>query len=264
MEQFSGKIAIVTGGASGIGKSIAEHLVRYGATVIAADLQFKDTESSTDKLEKCYLDVTDAEAVRQLVENVVARHGRLDYIFNNAGFAIGSEVRDMNVEQWQRIIAVNLQGVINGVMAAYPQMIKQQSGHIVNTASLAGLIYQPVINAYSTTKHAVVAHSMGLRLEAQQFGVKVTALCPGYIKTNIYNAAVSNNVANDAFLKLIPFPMLELDPTVEKMLAGVAKNKALVVLPAYGKIVYALHRISPALANLLSKKSLGDWRKVRN
>lgn len=265
MEEFRGKIAIVTGAASGIGKSITDHLIRYGATVYATDIQFRGAESDEGILKKIYLDVTDAVAVQRVVNRVLTEQGRLNYIFNNAGFAVTSEIRDMTVEQWRDIFNLNVMGVVNGVMAAYPAMIRQHTGHIVNTASLAGVTYTPSLVAYSSTKHAVVALSMGLRAEGAKFGVKVTALCPGFIRTNIYDAAVKNNISTEAVMETIkPLGLLEVDDTVEKMLKGVAKNKALVVLPAYGKIMWYITRFSPALANLLGKPALKRFRQKRS
>lgn len=264
MEEFRGKIAIVTGAGSGVGKSITEHLVRYGATVYATDIAFRNAESDEGLVKKLYLDATDAVAVQRLVNRVVSEQGRLNYMFNNAGFAVASEIRDMTVEQWRDIFNLNVMGVVNGVMAAYPVMIRQHTGHIVNTASLAGVTYSPSLTAYSSTKHAVVSLSLGLRMEAAKFGVKVTALCPGFIKTNIYSSAVKNKVSTDGLLEVIkPFGLLELDPTVEKLLQGVAKNKALVVLPAYGKVLWFLTRLSPTMMTFLGRSAINNFRKQR-
>lgn len=264
MEQFNQKIALITGAASGIGKSIAEHLVRYGATVYATDIKFKDNASDEDKLKKLYLDATSAGAVQAMVDRVVAEQGRLDYIFNNAGFAISSEVRDMTVQQWHDIFNLNFFGVVNGVNAAYPVMIRQGSGHIVNTASLAGITYNSVLTAYSATKHAVVALSMGMRPEAATFGVKVTAFCPGFIKTGIYDAAINNRVSKENSMTMVNrLGLLELDPTVEKLLEGVVKNKALVVLPAYGKVMWWLTRLNPRVSFVINRQTLADFRKHR-
>src|SRR5207248_6593438 len=113
------------------------------------------------------------------------RHGRLDLMVNNAGIGIGGETRELLLAHWDRIIDVNLRGVVHGVHAAYPVMIEQGSGHIVNTASLAGLLPSPGATPYAMTKHAVVGLSLSLRGEAAAYGVRVTAVCPGVVETPI-------------------------------------------------------------------------------
>ena len=125
------------------------------------------------------VDVTDAVAVQRLVDGTVAREGRLDLLFNNAGIAVFADARDTSLEDWNRLIDVNLRGVVHGVAAAYPLMVRQGSGHIVNTASAAGLLPSPANIAYAATKHAVVGLSLTLRAEAVHHGVGVSVICPG-------------------------------------------------------------------------------------
>ena len=141
---FAGKVAVITGGGSGIGAAMAAELRRQGATVVTADVKGGDVE----------LDVRDRAAVEAAVERVITDHGRLDLLFNNAGISMGGETHRMDPSYFDRIIDVNLRGVVNGVMAAYPRMVEQGHGHIVNTASMAGLAGTPMVAAYSMTKHA--------------------------------------------------------------------------------------------------------------
>src|ERR1043166_5903592 len=131
-----GRIAIITGAASGIGRALARQ--GAGAAPPAA------------------LDVRDAAAVAALVRSTYDSHGRLDVMVNNAGIAIGGEAYELLLAHWDRAIDVNLRGVVHGVQAVYPLMVRQRSGHIVNTASLAGLLPAPGATAYAMTKHAVV------------------------------------------------------------------------------------------------------------
>lgn len=132
------------------------------------------------------LDVTDAAQVEAIVHNVHKKHGRLDYMFNNAGIAMYGELFDMSMEHWERIVSVNLWSVIHGTQAAYPLMKKQGFGHIANTASVAGLGPSPIAAAYATTKHAIVGLTTSLHYEAAAFGVKVSALCPTFVNTPIF------------------------------------------------------------------------------
>ncbi len=164
MDAFKDKVAIVTGGASGIGRELCRQLGGHGATVIVADVNREGAEeaassiagSTAGRTRAALLDVTDAEEVRKLIQDTAAEFGRLDYMFNNAGIASGGEMRDMDWEHWRRMLDINLMGVIYGARAAYSVMVEQGFGHIVNTASGAGLF--PIANStpYVTTKHGVV------------------------------------------------------------------------------------------------------------
>src|ERR1700753_4478578 len=131
------------------------------------------------------LDVTDPAAVASAVDGVVARAGRLDLMFNNAGIAWGGDTELLTLDQWNAIIDINIRGVVHGVTAAYPVMLKQGHGHIVNTASMAGLTAAGQITSYVTTKHAIVGLSLALRSEAVARGVGVLAVCPGAVETPI-------------------------------------------------------------------------------
>src|SRR5258706_9836070 len=166
MSVFNGKVAIITGGASGIGRALGEALAREGAEVVLADLRGERALEVAAEIVKAggrargaALDVCDAAAFAALVAATVAESGRLDYLFNNAGIAISGEARDMTLDDWNRVLAVNLHGVVHGVAAAYPVMIAQKSGHIVNTASLAGRAAHPRRGAFPAGKHAGVGVS---------------------------------------------------------------------------------------------------------
>lgn len=193
--EASRRTAIVTGGASGIGRSLAEELCRRGAPVTVADVDGSLLEETVGELrsrrylaEGARLDVTEFEAVKEVVEDAVRAHGRLDYTFNNAGIVIAGETQDFSHDDWQRVIDTNPYGVVHGVMAAYPLMVEQRSGHIVNTVSLAGLVPATGEISYTTSKYGVVGLSNALRAEAAHYGVKVGAVCPGFIRTPIYES----------------------------------------------------------------------------
>nr|BFE29216.1 hypothetical protein GCM10010200_014670 [Actinomadura rugatobispora] len=184
-------IAIVTGGASGIGRAIATSLVARGDTVVVTDIDEAGARKVADRLNTlgrgkasaAALDVTDPGAVTGVYQGVRAEHGRLDLVFNNAGIAIGGLAEELTLDHWDRAIDINLKGVVHGVHAAYPIMLEQGAGHIVNTASLAGLVPMPVGIPYTATKHAVVGLSLGLRAEAAGRGVKVSVVCPSFVDT---------------------------------------------------------------------------------
>ena len=250
MTEFKDKIAIVTGGASGMGESLCRKLAAAGAKVIAADIAFdnvsrvvEDIRSAGGKAEAAALDVTDKNAVYALVEDVAQRHGRLDYMFNNAGILVVGEIRDMAPGQWDRLMAVNVMGVLHGTLAAYSVMLRQGGGHIVNTASMAGLIYQPVTAAYVMTKQAAVGLSLSLRAEAAALGVKVSVVCPGLVDTSLYTNCQSAKVDVPDVLGMLPVRACSADEAADKILNGAKKNKAVIVFPLHAP--HSLVGLSP-------------------
>jgi NAD(P)-dependent dehydrogenase (short-subunit alcohol dehydrogenase family) len=251
---FGGKVAIVTGGGSGIGAALAAELRRRGATVVTADLEGGDVE----------LDVRDRAAFSALVEEV----GPLDLLFNNAGISVGGQTHTMDGTYFDRVIDVNLRGVVNGVVAAYPRMVEQGYGHIVNTASMAGLAPTPLVAAYAMAKHGVVGLSTSLRPEAAQHGVRVSVLCPGSIDTPILDSAPPSDleapppsaITGREFMAIIKQKPVPAASIVGRVLRGVARNEAVIVAPASGKVLWYLQRASPqamqAAGRLVAKRVL--------
>lgn len=257
MDPFAGRTAIVTGGASGIGRAIGEELGRRGALLTLADVNASllgqvvgEIAASGCEVEGAVLDVTDFEAVKEVVEGVVSRHGRLDYIFNNAGIVIGGEAHDFSEEHWHRVIDVNLYGVVHGVAAAYPVMVRQGSGHIVNTASLAGLVPATGLVPYTASKYGVVGLSNALRVEGAHYGVKVSVVCPGFIRTPIYESVELVKVDREKMMRMAPRGM-PAGKCARAVLRGVERNEAIITVTAMAKVFWALQRLSPALVRTL-------------
>jgi NAD(P)-dependent dehydrogenase (short-subunit alcohol dehydrogenase family) len=201
---FAGKQAIVTGAGSGIGAALCRALVSAGADVVCTDIDGDAAERTAAALDarSAGLDVTDAAAVQAVVDEVVHRAGRLDLMFNNAGIVWGGDSELLTLDQWNAIIDVNIRGVVHGVAAAYPLMVRQGHGHIVNTASMAGLTAAGQITSYVMTKHAVVGLSLALRSEAAARGVGVLVVCPSAVETPILDkGALGGFVGRDYFLK---------------------------------------------------------------
>src|SRR6201993_1947917 len=188
----SSKIAFVTGGASGIGAALTTKLVDEGAEVWIADRQIGAAEelaqrlgSGAGKAHAIEVDVRSYSSFERAVADAVRQSGRIDYLFNNAGIGVGGEVDSYTLDDWNSVFDVNLRGVVHGIQAVYPIMIRQHSGQIVNTASMAGLVTNAGMASYTATKHAVVGLSKALRVEAERHGVQVSVLCPGVIRTPI-------------------------------------------------------------------------------
>jgi short-subunit dehydrogenase len=265
------KICIITGAAAGIGYALAKACVARGDVVVMTDINESHVKERAGSLiglgsgaaRGVQLDVTCASEVEGIVKQVVAEHGKVDYFFNNAGVAVSGEVRDLNLEHWKKVIDVNLAGVINGCHAVYPEMVNQRSGHIINIASLAGLIPFVTNAPYSASKHAVVGLSNTLRLEGEALGVRVSVVCPGFVKTNIYEASDAINVDKDKLNDSIPFAAIGADVAALKILNGVKKNRGVIIFPFYAKLLWWVNRLSSRLAAPLARKMIADFRKLR-
>ncbi|WP_120313266.1 SDR family oxidoreductase, partial [Mycolicibacterium elephantis] len=172
---FDGKHAIVTGAGSGIGAALCRALTSAGAYVLCTDVDGDAADRTASALgaraRSLRLDVTDASAVQAAVDHVADQAGRLDLMFNNAGIVWGGDTELLTLDQWNAIIDVNIRGVVHGIAAAYPLMLRQGHGHIINTASMAGLTAAGQVTSYVMTKHAVVGLSLALRSEAVARGV---------------------------------------------------------------------------------------------
>ena len=271
---FDGAVAIMTGGASGIGRALSEALGRRGASVVVADRQVAlaqevaaGIQERGGKASAVELEVTDFTAVDQLVRATVQAQGRLDYMFNNAGIAIGGEARLCQIEDWDSVLNVNLHGVVNGVQAAYPVMLGQGYGHIVNTASMAGLLPMPMAVSYATAKHAVVGLSKSLRVEAAQYGVRVSALCPGVIRTPILHGGKYGKqlqpVAPEVQEKFMQ-QYRPMDPSLfaERVLDALARNKPIIIVPGWWRLLWWISRLSPGLEAYLVQQSYRSARRA--
>lgn len=265
MHIYQNKIAIVTGGASGIGREICLQLAQAGARVVVADRDAAGAERVADEIRASAftVDVRKRQRVEEMIAETVETHGRLDYIFNNAGIAVGGDARDLRIEAWQEIIDINLMGVIYGCQAAYPLMARQGHGHIVNTASLAGLIGFPGMTPYATTKAAVIGLSRSLRTEGKALGVRVSALCPGFVDSQIYESARCQNLNSGSMRALVSLPMLETGVAVRRLLKGVAANQELVVLPAYAQLLWKLSQLAPGLLDFVGQDMIKRLRQLR-
>lgn len=274
-----GGVAIVTGGASGIGRALCEALGRRGFDVVVADRQGDLAEDVAASIRKrgpgrahaVSLDVRDFAAFDRLAKDTVSRFGRIDYLFNNAGIAVGGDMLSYDVTDWTDVIDVNLVGVTNGIQAVYPRMVQQRSGHIVNTASVAGLIPSN-IGSYTATKFAVVGLSKALRLEGKFSNVRCSVICPGPIRTPILTGGkfgrnripgFTDEMAEAMWQKSRP---MEVDVFVERVLPQVFDNKAIIIEPKVWRAIWLLERLSPALGEkigfLVLKKLKADMEKM--
>jgi NAD(P)-dependent dehydrogenase (short-subunit alcohol dehydrogenase family) len=275
MNSLREKVAIVTGGGSGIGEGLCRELARRGARVVVADISSGDAGRVAAAITgqgglatATTVDVAVPEDVGRLVEQTAATYGRLDYMFNNAGIAIGGDFRDLTLDHWRRVLDVDLYGVLYGMRAAYPVMVSQGSGHIVNTSSAGAFFAAPGNAPYCTAKHALVGLSLSLRLEGIDLGVKVSCACPGFVRSNVYrNAEVAGMTlpAGVSREQLAGAPAKMMDPlrAAQVILDGVARNKAMIVFPASIRWARRADRLFPGLSDRILLRQMRASRRYR-
>jgi NAD(P)-dependent dehydrogenase (short-subunit alcohol dehydrogenase family) len=268
MQYFKDKTILVTGAASGIGRALAETLAASGARVYAADINIVPAEvggsgKDGDTLESRRLDVTKAGEFQNLVNQIARETGRLDYLFNNAGIGVAGEAHELPLPAWTACLDVNLRGAVHGILAAYPLMVRQGGGHIVNIASLSGLVPVGLMAAYSMTKHGLVGLSNSLRLEARASGVRVSVVCPAAVETPMLDAQPPTGVGADfwmpnirRYLTALAGPPYPVDRLIADILRGVQKNRGVIVAPARGRAVWRLARWFPGLVELVSARAV--------
>lgn len=247
MKPDADRTILVTGAGSGIGAALAARLRSSGVDVVTTDLA-GDVDHR--------LDVRDLDGFRALVAEV----GVPDLLFLNAGVSMGGPTHELSRAHWDHVIDVNLNGVVNGVLAVYPGMVDRGSGHIVATASGAGLVAPPFVTAYAATKHAVVGLALGLRPEAALHGVRVSVLCPGAVETPILDrlpdehlpATSTRPVTARAYLSLLGQKPMAADRFATAALEGVARNRAIITVGASARTLWYLHRLSPAVVDRIT------------
>lgn len=236
--ELTGRVAVITGGASGIGRACALAMAGAGADVVVADLNQERTAAVLEEIRalgrralgvRC--DVSSDSDVERLAAASIAEMGRVDLLMNNAGVVLGGPVEKIELADWQWIIGINLLGPVRGVRYFLPHLLERGSGYIVNTASFAGLMaHNPLTIPYDTTKHGVVGLSAGLALYLKPKGIGVTVVCPGYVETNLSESYRFRGLRDDGVGPLrVPDQVTRPEELAAKVLEAVREERFLVL-----------------------------------
>ena len=268
-ERFSGKVVAITGGAKGLGRGLTEALAQAGAKLVVGDIDIAAAEALCAELSRnghaavaIDVDVTDPASVERLVDETVARHGRIDYMINNAGIAAGGEFEHVPAETMRRVIEIDLLGSAYGTLSAYRQMLRQGGGHIVNVASMLALFPNPMSAAYVAAKYGLRGLTRSVMAEGAAYGIHFTTICPGYIATNLFEAgSFAGSMQKDHVVERIPFRLIDVETAVQRTLAAVAARKPIAVFPFYARVLWWMERLSPRLMDLVLRTVLNQQRR---
>jgi NADP-dependent 3-hydroxy acid dehydrogenase YdfG len=199
-QDIKDKVVVITGASSGLGEAAARHLSRHGAKLVLGARRLERLQALAKELSlgndaAVQTDVTQCPQVKHLVDHAVQSHGRIDAIINNAGLMAHSLLERARMEEWDRMIDVNIKGVLYGIAAALPYMKARKSGHIINVSSVAGHKVAPGGALYSATKHAVRVISEGLRQEVKPYNIRTTVISPGAVATELPNGTTDPDMA---------------------------------------------------------------------
>jgi len=262
MKELKDKIAVVTGAASGIGQATAVEFAAKGADVVVSDVNESGLAETVSAIEAkgrravaLGVDVSKPEQVEGMINKAIDTFGRIDVLMNNAGVGLSGEMRHLSLQDWEWIMGINLWGPIYGIHFSLPHLVKQKSGHIVNVASSAGLIASSCMSAYTTTKFGLVGLSEVLRNELARFGIGVTVVCPGFVRTNIFDTTELRGMKDAPGGDDLPSWLgISKEACAKNILRAVEKNKFLIIPGPEMKVVYSFKRFAPFLYRGVTKR----------
>jgi NADP-dependent 3-hydroxy acid dehydrogenase YdfG len=269
------KVAVVTGAGSGIGRATAVAFASHGATVVVADLDGPRAADVAAAIEAegghalaHEVDVGDRPQVQELSEAAIGMFGGVDVVVNNAGVALGGRLEDATLPDWDWVMGANLLGVVHGMQVFLPHLIERRAGHVVNVASLAGLVPVAGCTVYTATKHAVVGLSMAARIEMREYNVGVTCVCPGLIRTNIlatsrFHARAEDRITQEFLAGFMERHGLPPERVAKAVLRGVRLNKGLLVVSVPARLMWWVYRLSPRLTETLLRGAIRCFVRPR-
>lgn len=202
---LEGKVSIVTGASSGIGKAIAERFSWEGAKVVIADVNKEDGKELAEELNGVFMecDVSNKEDVQRVIDNTIEEFGKLDVLVNNAGIGSVDSIEDMSLEDYEKIRSIDLDGVVYGCKAAAPHL-KETEGNIINIASIYGLVGDLGATAYNASKGGVVNLTRSVADDLAQYNVRVNSICPGFVDTPMTEDAMEDDEFKEHVLQMTP------------------------------------------------------------
>lgn len=264
MKNIQGKIALVTGGASGMGRASAMEMARQGTHLILVDINEEGLKEAAQNIERMGVrvsiivaDLSKKEEIKRVAKTALEQEDHIDILYNNAGVVVLEEMKDTTTEDWEWMVDINFWAPIRLTQELLPHMIKRRSGHIVTTASVAGLIGAPMIGAYSVTKFGMVGYCEALRAEVAQFGIDVSAVCPGVVRTNIIEVAKTPKVdftgMRELFDRFQGIIGLDEKEAGKQIVKGIRKRKGYILIAREAKPLWFIKRLSPEAIYLMNK-----------
>jgi NAD(P)-dependent dehydrogenase (short-subunit alcohol dehydrogenase family) len=257
---FAGKIVLVTGAASGLGRGIAMAFARAGSDLVLVDIDQEGLLETAAMVEDTgsrslvkMVDVSDREGMEIMAGEVLSDWGRVDILINNAGVGVGGELHDIPLDSVDWIVGINLLGEIYGTRLFLPQMIERGGGHIVNVASLSGLVLLPLHICYTTTKYGITGFTEALWAEARRHGIGVSLVCPGAVSTNImehtrgYTSTERQKDSEERWEHILTQRGMDPEEAGRRVLEAVARKKFLVLLRPEAYLLYYIKRLFPGL-----------------
>ncbi len=259
------KVAVITGAASGLGRALACNLARQGWTIAVADINETGSEETLRQVRAlggdgaCFrVDVTNAQVIEDLAEDVYTLWGRCDMLINNAGVASTGAIGKVPLEDWRWCIDIDLMGPIYGCHAFVPRMQRQGFGHIINVASIAGYAMGRRMGPYNVAKSGVIALSETLRAELEGTNIGVTVVCPGFFLTGIANTMrFTDKREQDATRKLTGGSNMTVEDVAAAVLKTAQRGGGYVVMPRYAQMIFWARRLFPAGATALLSRISG-------
>lgn len=263
--EFTNKTILVTGAAAGIGRAVCLALAAQGALVYAGDVnvdglaRLESDAPSGNSITPVSMDVSQAANFEIAINQIVKEHGRLDMIINNAGIVLGGDFDATSMAEIERIVNINLWGVIYGTKLGYAQMRKQGFGHIANVSSSAGMMPVPNSTMYAAIKHAIVGLSHSLREEAALHGIEISTILPGMVQSDLWeNAVNAGNYDYKQRMKDTGMTPMSSKDAATAILDGISKNKRSIIFPRFNRVILRLYQLAPNFMTKLAVKRLAE------
>ncbi len=270
MHNYKGKITLVTGGNSGIGREITRQLADLGATVVVWGRNAQTGNSLVEELTISgktvtfsVVDVQEATQVKTGMDTLMQQHGRLDYVFHCAGIILGGEIRDHSIDDITAVMQTNVLGTSHVAFYAYRIMAQQGFGHLVNVSSGAGIFPVPLMGVYSASKFAVYGLSEAMRMEAKSLGVRVSVVAPGLVDTPIFERGRYSRTDKPKTLSTMKrlLYMIQPDQAARTILRGTGRNRAVIHTQLYVRFAWVFYRYAPHLFRFVASQSLVEFRR---